>query len=179
MLGRECLTQRTETDVASDVAYVAVVEAGVVEASNGIVDIETVLGAGCGLDLPANQGHLEGFGHGFGQQGFARSRLAAHQQGALEREGAVNGRLEAIACQVSLSSAESEEVALHVGALHRWSRRAATLDAPQPRLAAHPKLAPLGCKTRGLLKFTEAVQTRLVSIDSRNYRACCTHAASA
>ncbi len=73
---RERLPERPELDVAPDVGDVAAAEAAVVQALDGVVDVETVGGLRRRLDVPGEHRHAEAFGDVTGEQRLARAGLA-------------------------------------------------------------------------------------------------------
>ena len=107
---REGPAYGTELDVVADVRHVAVAEPGVVQALDGVVDVEALLGLAGGLDVPLLQRHGEALGHVLGQQGLPGAGLSLDQQRSLERNGGVDGVDEGRAGDVALGPLEAEEV---------------------------------------------------------------------
>ena len=96
LVGREGLPQHTLDDVVVDVLHlVATVHArqlAVTQAAHGVVFVQTLLRLGGALDVPLQQRQVQRLCHLFGQHGFASARFALDQQGALERDGGVDGQ---------------------------------------------------------------------------------------
>src|ERR1019366_1274100 len=109
LAGREGAPQGPELDVAADVLDVAVAEAGVVKALHRVVDVEAILGARRRLDGPVNELEPQRLGDGLGQQGLSGARLALDEEGALERQGAVDGRFERLVGQIGGRAGEPAE----------------------------------------------------------------------
>ncbi len=113
LLCREGLAEGAEADVVTNVVHVPVAEARVVEPLHRVVDVEPVLGARRALDVPAQEGPPERLRHGLRQERLARPGLAAHEQGTLEHQGAVDGCFEGLVRQVGIGAAEAEEGLAH------------------------------------------------------------------
>src|SRR5437762_7469297 len=105
----DLLPERAVPDVAADVFHVSVAEARVVEALDGVVDVEAVLGAGRGLHRPVDQPQAQPGRDCLRELRLSRSRFAAHQERPLQREGAVHGRLERRRGEVLVRAAELAE----------------------------------------------------------------------
>ena len=81
---REGLPQHALEDVVMDVLDLLVAQLRVAQARHRVVFIQPLLGLGGGLDVPLQQGKIQGACHFLGQHGFARTGLAFDQQRPLQ-----------------------------------------------------------------------------------------------
>src|SRR5690606_24317194 len=67
----------------------------------------SLLRLGRGLDVPLQQGPVQGAGDFLGQQGLAGAGLALDQQRALQRQGGVDGCLQGFGGDVAVGAVET------------------------------------------------------------------------
>jgi hypothetical protein len=109
LLRRKRATEGPHPDVPANVLHVAVAEASVVEALDGVVHVEPVLRAGRGLHGPVHELERERVGDGASEEGLAGPGLALHEQRALQREGAVDRRFQGFVGQIARSACEASK----------------------------------------------------------------------
>src|SRR5687767_15092464 len=80
----ERLAKWPEFDVAFNVFGIAFAKTSIVQALNGIVEVQPVLRTSRAFYRPRNQRQPHSSRNGFGKQGFARARFAFDQQRALQ-----------------------------------------------------------------------------------------------
>ena len=90
LVGGEGLAQLAQLHIFFDVVHALAAELAVIEPLHHVIDVETVLGLGGGLDVPDQQLFIQGGGDGLGQHGLARARLALDEQGLLQHHGNVH-----------------------------------------------------------------------------------------
>ena len=92
--GLERLPELALLDVVAHVLHPLVAQLAVPQAGDGVVFVQTLMGLGGGLDVPGQQGGIEGLGHFIGQHGLAGAGLALDQQRPLQRDGGVHRHLQ-------------------------------------------------------------------------------------
>ena len=110
--------ERPELDVLADVGDVVVAEPAVLKASHRVVDIQAVGRFGGRLDVPGDELEAEVLGHRLCEQRLARTGLAAHQQGPLDRDRDVDRVAQLRRRDVGCGARETVDV---LG--HGWSLR--------------------------------------------------------
>ena len=88
-------------DVVADVLDALVAELAVAQARDGVVLVEALLRLGGRFDVPLDEGRAERLGDLERQHGLAGARLALDEQGALERDGGVDGDLQIVGRDVA------------------------------------------------------------------------------
>src|SRR5471032_336700 len=78
----------------------------VAQTADGVVFVQPLMSLGGRLDVPGDQPGAEGLGQLLGQHGLTSARLALDQQGALQRDGGVDGQLQVVSGDVCLGAFE-------------------------------------------------------------------------
>src|SRR5436309_3784328 len=80
LLGGERFSQLSQSDVLLDVGYVPVMESRIVQALDGVIDIEPFAGFGSRFDVPRDQPQTDVFRDDAREPRFASPRLSFQQE---------------------------------------------------------------------------------------------------
>ena len=105
--GGEGFPELAALDVVADVVDAGIAELAVAEPRHGIILVKPLLRLGGGLDVPGYEVLSERLGDLMREYGLAGAGLALDEEGALERDGGVDGDAEIVGGDVSLGALEA------------------------------------------------------------------------
>ena len=100
LIGGEGLPQLAQLDIVADIVHAVGAELAVVEPLDHVVDIQSVLGLGGGLDVPDDELLAQGIRHRLSQHGLASPRLALDEQRLLQCYSDVHRHHQLFGCHI-------------------------------------------------------------------------------